>query len=179
MTVRTESRHFRKTLLAVIAALLLTACNNDTGPAAVHSAWAEGPVASAPPRPTPTANARLDIGNTRYLFVLQDHSEQELEALLRRADEVARTSLERFDQLDIALVIHGPSVRLFTDKRGNRELVDLAAKLDAFRVLDVKICRRSLAEEGIPASAVPSFIDPVPFAPDEIARLTTAGYVNL
>src|SRR5690606_6658752 len=117
--------------------------------------------------------------SARYLFVLEDHSEEELEALLRRADEVARTSLDRFDRLDIALVVHGPSVRLFTGGDDNRELVDLAAKLAAFDVVDVKICRESLKAEGISEGRVPSFIEAVPSAPDEIARLSASGDVTL
>lgn len=167
----------------------------DTGGAAPRLAAPAPGMAAVPQSPAPAQPAvpvpgddpasasgvQVEIGNTRYLFVLGEHSVVELEALLRRADEIAQTSLDHFDELDIALVIHGPSVNLFT--RGtypqNRELIDLAAKLDAFHVIDVKICEVSMANAGVSRSEIPEFIESVPFAPDEIRRLTAEGYINL
>ena len=61
----------------------------------------------------------------------------------------------------------------------NKELVDLAAKLDAFNVIDLKICEKSLSSRGVSQDEIPSFIEPVPYAPDEIKRLTEEGYINL
>ena len=158
---------------------LLQGCGADPDPGAAPGVAAPAP--SVPALPLPAANAQVSLGNTRYLFIVQDHSEEELEALLHRVDDIARESLDRFDNLKIALVIHGPSVRRFTQNNYamNRNLVDLAAKLDAFEVIDVKICETSMASEGLSKTDIPSFIDPVPFAPDEIARLGSEGFINL
>jgi hypothetical protein len=166
--------------LALAGCALLPGCGADTDSTVATGA---SPIAvpAAPARNQPPANTQVALGNTRYLFVVRDHSEEELEALLHRVDDIARESLDRFDNLKIALVIHGPSVRRFTQQSyaSNRELVDLAAKLDAFEVIDVKICETSLSAEGVSRADIPSFIDPVPFAPDEIARLGAEGFVSL
>ncbi|MBI2970547.1 MAG: hypothetical protein HYY36_07360 [Gammaproteobacteria bacterium] len=140
---------------------------------------AEAPVAAAA---APLShNTQFELGDTRILFVTQFHSESELEALLHRADEIARTSPDGPGQTQIALVVHGPSIEHFRQKNytRNKALIDLAARLDALNVMDVKICEFSLNKAGIPRSEIPAFIESVPFAPDEIRRLTEAGYVTL
>ena len=56
---------------------------------------------------------------------------------------------------------------------------NLAAKLDAFNVIDLKICETTMNNFGITRDEVPSFIESVPFAPDEIEKLSAEGYINL
>ncbi|MBI1732489.1 MAG: DsrE family protein [Gammaproteobacteria bacterium] len=169
--------------IAVLCALLVSASGcgksgDEARPAPPASVTA--PVAAAP-QPPATARTQFELGNTRYLFVLDQHDDKDLLALLQRADEIARTSLQHFGDLDIALVIHGPSVQLFTQSAylEHRELIDLAARLDAFGVIDLKICETSLREAGIADADIPSFIERVPYAPDEMIRLTRNGYINL
>ena len=122
-----------------------------------------------------------NIGNKQYLFIVNKHTTEELQALLERADEIASTSLDLFDQLEIAMIIHGPSVDLFREKNyeKNRKLIDLAAKLDAFNVIDIKICETSMDRFEVSRGEVPAFIDSVPYAPEEIERLSAEGYINL
>ncbi len=124
---------------------------------------------------------QFEIGNTRYLFVLNEHSIEEMHALLLRADEISRSSPAEFDELQIAMVIHGPTVNLFSRNNHARssEVIDLAEKLDAMNVINFKICETSLSIEGVNRDEIPAFIQSVPFAPDEIARLKGAGYLNL
>lgn len=138
------------------------------------------------PTPAIQSNAQvndrqLEIGNTRYLFVAAEHTAEELQALLQRVDEITQSEPESHDQLDIALVIHGQNINMFTQKNyeQNKSMIDLAAKLDAFEVIDLKVCEWSMSQQGIQRSEIPSFVESVPFAPDEIKRLTAAGYINL
>lgn len=174
-----------------IALFFLAGCNKGAG---FDSAASSGtrrekaalnkpvPETSAPAAPVmKPADVQIEIGNTRYLFVLADHSTEDLKALLTRADEIAQTSLDHFGNLEIELVIHGPTVEMFTQKNypKNKELIDLAAKLDAFNVIDLKICEKSLASRGLSRDDIPAFIESVPYAPDEIKRLTQDGYINL
>lgn len=130
---------------------------------------------------TPHAGNQFDIGNTRYLFVLDDHSVDDMRSLLMRADELSQSETGDMDDLEIALVIHGPTVNMFTRNsyQVNQELIDLAEKLDTKRVINFKICDTSLSLQGIEREEIPGFIDSVPFAPDEISRLKGAGYINL
>ena len=170
----------------------LAGCDQDTDSVRINDGGREKLALNAPPRGIVTSaeddsplieptDVQIEIGNTRYLFVMADHSTDDLKDLLLRADEIAQTSLDHFDDLEIALVIHGPTVDIFTERnyQKNKELVDLAAKLDAFNVIDVKICEKSLTSRGLSSNQVPSFIESVPYAPDEIKRLTREGYINL
>ena len=176
-------------LLVLGSLFFLTGCEKTADPAALNKAQQEKIVLNVPSQKTESADStiinptdiQIEIGNTHYLFVLADHSTQDLKDLLTRADEIAQTSLEHFDDLEIALVIHGPTVEMFMEKNyeKNKELVDLAAKLDAFNVIDLKICEKSLSSRGVSQDEIPSFIEPVPYAPDEIKRLTEEGYINL
>jgi len=188
--------------LAVLA--LITACGSDTGRAPVTAGGAgEQPVTGTPlPRknngvhhtvvpdegqntvmqsPVTTPYSQFEIGNTRYLFVLNEHSMEEMHSLLLRADEIARTSSGEFDELEIAMVIHGPTVNLFRqDNRiHNSEIIELAEKLNTSNVINFKICETSLSREGVNREEIPKFIESVPFAPDEIERLKGNGYLNL
>jgi len=129
-----------------------------------------------------TTNApQFDIDNTRYLFVVGNHTVDELEALLRRADEIAQKSRDQFNELKIAIVIHGENITMFTQDNyeKNKLMIDLAAKLDTYNVIDLKMCEYSMDKIGINKNDIPEFIDTVPFAPDEIKRLTSEGYLKL
>lgn len=138
--------------------------------------------------PTPATPSNIDvvenklqIGNTRYLFVAAEHTPQELQALLERVDYITQSNTQAHDELDIALVIHGNNVDFFIQENyeQNKPLIDLAAKLDAFNVLDMKVCEWSMSQRGVSITDLPSFVDPVPYAPDEIKKLQTQGYINL
>jgi len=102
-------------------------------------------------------------------------------ALLRRADEVASTSSAEFEQLEIALILHGPDIDWFAKKNytENKKLVDLAAQLDALEVIDLKVCQQAMEQYGFQDEDIPAFIDRVPYAPDEMRRLEGSGYFRL
>lgn len=123
----------------------------------------------------------INLNNTQYLYIVNEHSVDELENLLKRADEIATNSSDSFNDLEVAMVIHGPSVNLFKQSNydNNKNLVDLAAKLDAYNVIDIKICEASMSQFEVNRTEVPDFIESVPFAPDEIKRLDQEGYINL
>lgn len=125
--------------------------------------------------------AGYNPGNDRYVFDVGNHSVEELQALLVRIEEITDASPEAFDNLEIVMVLHGPEIDLFTRSNyaQNRRLVDLAAKLDAFRVVDMKVCETAINSLGIDQGEIPAFIESVPYAPDELQRLLEQGYINL
>ena len=112
---------------------------------------------------------------------MSNHSLEDLEALLHRAEEITQVESDKFDQLKIVLILHGPDIDLFRQQNyeKNKKLVDLAAKLDAFDIIDLKVCETTMAKQGVKPEEMPPFIEPVPYAPDEMKRLQEAGYVNL
>jgi len=120
--------------------------------------------------------------HTYYLFDVHGHSAEEVAALLNRAKDT-------FDQLSsdlqatarIAMVLHGPDVAFFSSENYDqyKSLVDLAAEVDAFGFLDIKVCTASARSRGLDADKFPPFIELVPYGPVKIRRLESAGYVQL
>jgi len=165
--------------------LLLAACEQSPDNQAQISSPAqlnETQQISAPVvEDTAVDNRPFNIDNTQYLFDVSDHSPEELEALLTRAEEIRETHAEGYDDLDIVLILHGPDINIFRQENYNlhKPLVDLAAKLDAFDIIDMKICETTMSNMGVQRSEVPAFIESVPYAPDEIRRLGEEGYIRL
>jgi len=122
-----------------------------------------------------------EIENKSYLFDVTDHSIEELEALLVRAEEVSQTHPKDFEDLEIVMIIHGPDIDLFTSQNyeQNKQLIDLASRLDAYDVIDMKVCEKTMSLRGVERQDIPSFIESVPYAPIEIKQRLQDGYINL
>ena len=118
---------------------------------------------------------------THYLFDLVDHEPEQIKRLLERAESLSKTVDATNEKSRIAMVIHGPDVEIFDKKNygKNKDIIDLAARLDASDVIDFKVCQVTADSRGIKESSLPSFMEMVPFAPDEIDRLEDEGYVEL
>jgi intracellular sulfur oxidation DsrE/DsrF family protein len=106
------------------------------------------------------------------------HTLTELRELLEQAEGIANGDAEYNTKDPIAVVLHGEEIRAFlrSNYRVNKSLVDLAARLDAFNVIDVKVCKRWMGANGIMVNDLPSFVEPVPFGGAERDRLEAAGY---
>ncbi len=167
--------------------LVLSACGDEgmdppaaTGGQPAPVAERNDPVNGQPGTSATPSNA-YTIGNKRYFFDVTDHTVEELQALLERIEEITEASPETFDELEVVMVLHGPDIGLFTQAnyKQNRKLVDLAAKLDAFNIVDMKACETAMNSLGYKQSDIPPFIETVPYAPAEIERLQEQGYINL
>lgn len=120
--------------------------------------------------------------STRYFFDVHDHSAEEIKALLLRAkDTYDGLPAELQNSLTIAMVLHGPDVQFFASSNydENRALVDLAAKLDAFGFVDLKMCATSVRNRGLQSATFPPFIEMVTYGPEEINRLEAESYTRL
>jgi len=107
------------------------------------------------------------------------HTIDELKVLLDRAEGLAMTPQPPGAAASVVLVLHGPEVEFFAISNYGKykDIVDQAARLDAFDVVDVKICRAMMQTRGIPRDDIPAFIEQVPLGPLEIERLAGEGYV--
>ena len=78
----------------------------------------------------------------------------------------------------VIVILHGAEAIPFTRQgfAAHRSLVDRAALLDAYRLIDVRMCRTWMDSNGIGPEDIPAFIETVPFAPEEIQRLEAEGY---
>lgn len=174
---------------AVIGAVLvILRLQAPAQPAAVVTAPATpDPVESinrANPQPLLPGEApeRLEIlPQGKYVIDVVLHSYDEIEKLLDKAEASALQPRPAGATASIALVLHGPEIDLFSIKNYARyhELVDRAARLDAYNVIEVKMCQTSMRLRGVRNEDVPGFIELVPFGPDEIKRLQQRGYVKI
>ena len=121
---------------------------------------------------------RTESGAVRGVFDISVHSIEELEVLFDRAEDLARRPRPVGGEDNIVLVLHGPEVEFFaiSNYERYRSLVDRAARLDAFDVVDVRICQTMMQQFGIEADDIPAFIEQVPNGTREVERLTREGY---
>ncbi|RMG31692.1 MAG: hypothetical protein D6721_00535 [Gammaproteobacteria bacterium] len=124
-----------------------------------------------PPRPLPAPGERV-------VYDISLHDPDRLLALLNRLDAVHGVPRPPGAAPTIALVLHGPELLHFDRHRyaENRRLVDLAARLDAFGVIEVKACLTRMKALGLERSDLPAFVEFVPYGPDEVERLHAQGY---
>ena len=115
----------------------------------------------------------------RAVLDISVHTIEGLRVLLDRAEELAMRPQAQGEEASVVLVLHGPEVEFFSIRNYEKykDIVDQAARLDAFDVVDVKICQTMMGKQGIDRDDIPSFIEQVPLGPGEVERLTREGYV--
>ena len=97
---------------------------------------------------------------------------------LQRAEAYFQTEQQSATQVSpavppIAFVIYGPDVGIFFRENYSafKPIVDLAARLSALEVIDIKVCQVSYEKEGLDKSTLLPFVTTVPFGPAEVTRL--------
>lgn len=130
--------------------------------------------------PAPT-DSRVTAESGRYVFLVTLHTPAEIDGLLARAETLAPTLPPDDRRAGIALVLHGPEIAIFAKKNypRYRATVDRAARLDAQRIIEIKMCRTEMQRLGIDEKEIPEFIEVVPYGPDEERRLRDRGYISL
>ncbi|UXD86177.1 DsrE family protein [Thalassolituus hydrocarboniclasticus] len=125
----------------------------------------------------PTAG-QLQPGS-KIQAVVKLHTAEELQALLTRAEELSR-SVDYRNNEPVRLVLSGDEIAIFvrSSYRGNKALVDLAARLDAFNVVELKVCRSWMARNKVDVADLPAFLDPVTNGAEEVTRLQLEGYAS-
>ena len=121
----------------------------------------------------------LPIKKGKFMFSVSLHKEQEIDSLLARADELSRVMRTNGNESKIALILHGPEVKFFTKNSYDnyRNIVDRAERLNDRNIIEIKICKSKMDEYGIKDAQIPSFVEIIPYAPDEEERLLKQGYV--
>lgn len=120
-----------------------------------------------------------DASSDRYLAQVQAHTKSEIETLLDRAEGVVSKVLQGEKVVPIEFVLHGEEVKLFFRRNygSNKMLVDRAAKLDAFNVIDIKVCETWMRINDESLKELYPFIETVPLGPAEENRLVEQGYL--
>ena len=171
-----------------LGCVFLSACDNETVSIQDTPSSTTNKIVNLTTSPIQTASNGIDakvqqpkLENKSYLFDVNTHSIEELEALLIRAEEVSETHPADFEELDIVMVIHGPDIDWFKEENSaqNKDLVELAARLDAYDIIDMKVCEYTMNSRGVSRDDLPDFIESVPFAPTVIENLLQQGHINL
>ena len=160
-------------LLLMIAVLLLVALYLiQPDPEPVTDVAESGSVLSKDVLP------QEDLPNKAVLDITV-HTIDELKVVFDRAEKLALAPQPPGSEASVVLVLHGPEVEFFSisNYEKYKDIVDQAARLDAFDVVDVKICQTMMEISGIPRDDIPAFIEQVPQGQVEVERLVREGYV--
>jgi len=132
------------------------------------------------PDGVPDTPAGEEGARVRAVLDISVHTLEGLRVLFDRAEELAMRPQAQGQDDSIVLVLHGPEVEFFSIRNYEKykDIVDQAARLDAFDVVDVKICQTMMGQMGIDGDDIPAFIEQVPVGPGEVDRLVQEGYVT-
>ena len=121
----------------------------------------------------------LDVSREGAANLLEVSPENtaDLDALFTTLESYLDDGLPRNDP--VVVILHGEEALPFTSHgyHSNRMLIDRAARLDAYRLIDVRMCETWMSDNGIDAGEIPAFVETVPYAPEEIERLEAEGFV--
>lgn len=121
-----------------------------------------------------TAQAQADTEDPRYLVAIELHTEEELLQALQRSEQLLNQGiLSRHSPSPVRFVLHGPEAKILLLQNYPRykATVDLAARLSAFGVVDLKVCETWMGGNRVNSEELPPFVGTVPYGPDEIRRL--------
>ena len=139
----------------------------------------EAPAGTVDPVPPDSKSPAEEGLPDKAVLDISVHTMEELRVLFDRAEQLAMTPRPEGEEASVILVLHGPEVEFFSIKNYEKykDIVDQAARLDAFDVVDVKICQTMMEIKGIPRDDIPAFIEQVPQGPAEVEKLLREGYV--
>ncbi len=108
-----------------------------------------------------------------FLARIELDSPDEIKRALLRAEELFQKVSQQPSEAPLSMVLHGPEVAIFLKENYSeyKSIVDLAARLSAFEVIDIKVCRTRMGVLGRPPTELVPFVGTVPFGPAEIDRL--------
>lgn len=114
-----------------------------------------------------------------YLARIELNNPAEVEAILLRAEGLYLADGIPENLPPVVFVLHGPEVAIFQKQNYQqyKPIVDLAARLSAFQVIDIRICQTRLRNIGGVEAGLYPFVGSVPYGPAEVARLLDEEYV--
>jgi len=113
------------------------------------------------------------VTETGYLARIQLNSSDEVHNALKRAELLFLQGHLEGKIPPVRFVLHGPEVAIFFQDNylKHKELLDLAARLSAFNVLEIQVCETQMGVMGRESSGLLPFVGTVPFGPAEADRL--------
>ena len=114
-----------------------------------------------------------------YVAKVKLHTSEELKELFDRAESYLASNNSYSSRTSpIEVVLHGPEVRVFQRKNYQqyKMLVDQAARLDAYKIVDIRVCEIWMEHDGVQRHDLPPFVDTVPNGPLFEEELVEQGY---
>jgi intracellular sulfur oxidation DsrE/DsrF family protein len=108
-----------------------------------------------------------------YLARIEENNPEEVAVALARAEEFFLEQGVRQDFSPVVFVLHGPEVAIFFRENylRYRPIVDMAAKLSALGVIELKVCETQSHGLGLDLKTLFPFVGTVPLGPVEETRL--------
>jgi intracellular sulfur oxidation DsrE/DsrF family protein len=121
--------------------------------------------------------AALGNSESRTYLEVSPNGRDDLLALMSTLEGQLDQGLPMTDP--VVVILHGSEATSFTSAgyASNRMLVDQAARLSAYRLIEVRMCETWMEENEVAPDDIPAFVETVPYAPEEIERLEAKGYV--
>ena len=132
------------------------------------------PVNAARSQPPALAQQPDDGSAVHFVAEIRVHTAAELHKILQRVEQVYQSSIDTAQDVPpVVLLLHGAEARslLRSNYATNKQLVDLAARLTAFELVDIKVCETWMGNQRLDKIKLQPFIGTVPFAPAEEKRL--------
>lgn len=129
---------------------------------------------SEPDPPLPTHLPPAHAGAPPWLAELKAHTADELYALLQRVESLhGMGDVVAGDAKPVVFLLHGDEINALVKARyaEHKPLVDLAARLSAFELIDLQVCETWMQRHAVARGALQPFVSTVPFAPDQRERL--------
>ena len=123
------------------------------------------------------ALTRADGGGAtdqRFVVDIELQTLEQFNLLMRRAEQLLLSGkVQQQGEAAVVFVLHGPVLRSLVRQNyaANRETVDIAARLSALEVIDVKACRTWMGGHGVAEGDLQPFVETVSYGPAEVERL--------
>lgn len=121
------------------------------------------------------------LAGANYLARIGQNNPAELDQALTRIEQLFMIESGGVEYDPVVIVLHGPEVVVFqkNNYRKYKHIVDRAARLTAFNLVDIRVCETRLRHVGSQSDDLVPFVGTVPFGPSEIERLTgEEGYLH-
>lgn len=110
----------------------------------------------------------------RFVVDIELQTLEQFNLLLQRAEQLLLSGeIKQQGEAAVVFVLHGPVLRSLVRQNyaANRETVDMAARLSALEVIDVKACRTWMGGNGVNEADLQPFVETVSYGPAEVERL--------
>ncbi len=125
--------------------------------------------------------ANIKTNKDVYLYVATEHTIDEFVMLLRRAIKITYNKNIYLHEINIVMILDGPDISLFSKNHvdDNRELIDLARRLDSSGLIDFKVNSNRLVNGNYDYLELPTFIDVFYKAPYESGQVYQYRYIGM